>query len=441
MRGAWSRRGASWATAQDIALATARYALAVSFFGTDGEQVLEIVRPAWEEFSDLEESEAGVALMLQMATGHNFIQDSATALVWLERALPIAERLDLLESIAAGLARLSGTLWRIDRQQESLILLRGAHQLAVENDLVDVHRSTRTSLSFREQFADPRAGLALAREGLEIASRSGSTSYGFMMVGNAMSCALRAGEWDWATALLEDWLANEITGAFYLELYADRAVLTALRGDDPSSDLADAERLVVDFMGDPQYPSYISWARAWAALSAGRLEEAMEHARASADRTGYFVPISLPIAARAALWAGDAATARELIVRIEASLIRGQAIGLDLATLRAGVAALEGRRAEAIAGYRDVLRGWRQLGLAFDEALAALDMAILLAPTAGEMAESPTAIEWARETLERLGARPLVARLDAATPVVLPAAGVPDGEAVAATPPTVGTAS
>ena len=329
----------------------------------------------------------------QMATGHNFIQDSATALVWLERALPIAERLDLLESIAAGLARLSGTLWRIDRQQESLILLRGAHQLAVENDLVEVHRSTRTSLSFREQFADPRAGLALAREGLEIASRSGSTSYGFMMVGNAMSCALRAGEWDWATALLEDWLANEITGAFYLELYADRAVLTALRGDDPSSDLADAERLVVDFMGDPQYPSYISWARAWAALSAGRLEEAMEHARASADRTGYFVPISLPIAARAALWAGDAATARELIVRIEASLIRGQAIGLDLATLRAGVAALEGRRAEAIAGYRDVLRGWRQLGLAFDEALAALDMAILLAPTAGEMAEAPTAID------------------------------------------------
>ena len=44
------------------------------------------------------------------------------------------------------------------------------------------------------------------------------------MVGNAMSCALRAGEWDWATDLLEEWLSNEITGSFYLELYADRAV-------------------------------------------------------------------------------------------------------------------------------------------------------------------------------------------------------------------------
>ena len=41
-------------------------------------------------------------------------------------------------------------------------------------------------------------------------------------------------------------------------------------------------------------------------------------------------------------------------------------------------------------------------------------MAILLAPTEREMAEAPTAIEWARETLSRIGAQPLLARLDAA---------------------------
>ena len=135
-----------------------------------------------------------------------------------------------------------------------------------------------------------------------------------------------------------------------------------------------------------------------------------------------------------ALWAGDAATARELTVRIEASLIRGQAIGLDLATLRAGVAALDGRRAEAIAGYRDVLRGWRQLDLAFDEALAALDMAILLAPTAGEMAEAPAAIDWTRETLTRLRAAPLLERLDEATAGV--AAKVPTDAAGAVRVPS-----
>ena len=135
-------------------------------------------------------------------------------------------------------------------------------------------------------------------------------------------------------------------------------------------------------------------------------------------------PIALPVAARAALWAGDVAAATDLVARIQASLVRGEAFGLDLVTLRAGLAALEGRRADAIAGYREALRGWRGLGCAFDEALAALDLAILLAPTEREMPEAPAAIETARETLTRLGATPLLARLEAAARGVAPAAPV-----------------
>ncbi len=251
----------------------------------------------------------------------------------------------------------------------------------------------------------------MAREGLEIASRRGSAGYGFLMVGNAVSCAIRVGEWAWASALLEEWLTNEITGAFYLELYVDRAVLTSLRGGDPADDLAEAERLLPG-MKDSQYTSYCHWGRAWAAFAAGRLADALHEAEAAAQVTEYFVPISLPVAVRAALWAGDAAGARAVVARIEASVIRGQAFGLDLLTLRAGVAALEGRRAEAISGYREALRGWRQLGVAFDEAMAALDMAVLLAPTEREMPEAASLLEDARATLTRIGARPFLARLE-----------------------------
>ena len=140
-----------------------------------------------------------------------------------------------------------------------MILLRGTHELAVANGLVEVDRSTRTILTFREQFADPRrrpgAGPRRPRRSRAVEVRP---TYGFLMVGNAFSCALRTGDWDWASPLLDDWLSNEITGPFYLELFVDRAVLTALRGGDPSADIAEAERLVVDFMGDPQYPSYVS---------------------------------------------------------------------------------------------------------------------------------------------------------------------------------------
>jgi len=396
---------------EGIALATAEYGRAIAQYGGSPDRILGILVPAWEEFSDLEGTPAGVALMLAMSAGYAARDDWAGTMTWLERMLPVAERLDLLAQVAQGLARLSGTLWRANRPRQAMILLRGTHELVVANGLVDVDRGTRTQLTFYEQFSDPAAGLAMAREGLEIASRRGSKSFGINMVGNAVSCAIRVGEWAWAAALLDEWLANEITVAFYLELYVDRAVLSSLGGGDPSGDLVIAADLVTA-VPDPQFTSYVHWGRAWAALTAGRHAEARAEAEAAARVTGYFVPISLPLAVRAALWDGDAPGAREVLVQLEASVMRGQAIELDLVTLRAGVAALEGRRAEAILGYREALRGWHALGLAFDEATAALDMAMLLAPTEREMAEAPVVVEAARETLVRLGARPFLARLD-----------------------------
>jgi tetratricopeptide (TPR) repeat protein len=395
-----------------IAVATAAYAEAIGFFTTDRRKVLDIVIPAWDEFSDLEQTPAGVTLMRQIAGAH-VIEDDEQALAWIERLLPIAERLDLLPFTASGLATAAGILYRLDRPRQSLVLLRGTHELAVAHGLADVDRNTRTSLTFYGQFDDPAAGLAMAREGLEIAGRRGSLSYGFMMVGNSVSCSIRTGEWDWGATLLEEWLTNDITGGFYLELFVDRSVITSLRGGDASSDIAEAERLLADFQDDTQFPSYVHWARAWAALAAGRLDEARTEATAAVHVTSYFLPISGPLATRAALWAGDVLAAKALVGRLDASVVRGQAFGLDIRTARAGLAALEGRRSDAVAGYREALRGWRQLGLAFDEAMAVLDLAILLAPSEREMGEAATAIEWARDTLARLGARPLLARLDA----------------------------
>jgi hypothetical protein len=350
--------------------------------------------------------------MLQLSSGYVHRDDSAV-LAWLERLLPVAERLDLLPQTAWAMWRLGSTLYRLDRPRQALVTLRGAHALAVANGLVDVDRNARTSLTYYEQFADPVAGLAMAREGLEIATRRGSKSYGFVMVGNAVSCAIRTGEWAWASSLLDQWLASEITGAFYSELFVDRAVLAALRGDDLADDLAEAERLVADAK-DPQFTSYCHWGRAWEAFAAGRLDDARREGIAAGVVTAHFAPISLPLAGRAMLWSGAVAEAGAVADRLDASVVRGQAIDLDRATLRAGIAALEGRRADAIAGYRDALRGWRQLGLGFDEAMAGLDMAILLAPTEREMAEASAAVEAACETLARLGARPFLERLEAA---------------------------
>jgi len=56
----------------------------------------------------------------------------------------------------------------------------------------------------------------------------------------------------------------------------------------------------------------------------------------------------------------------------------------------------------------------RELGLAFDEALAAIDMATVLPTPERDAADDVAALQAARETLTRLGAAPFLARLEAA---------------------------
>ena len=168
--------------------------------------------------------------------------------------------------------------------------------------------------------------------------------------------------------------------------------------------------------GDPQYASYIAGAepgrrsRLAASPDARRVAELRP-----TDTTPTSCRISLPLAARAALWVADLMRRGRPSRRLDASVVRGQAFSLDRVTLRAGLAALEGRRADAIAGYREALRGWRQLGCAFDEAHGH--------PRPGHRAGTDRTARWprrqraieaARETLTRLGALPLLARLEAA---------------------------
>jgi class 3 adenylate cyclase len=392
----------------------------------------EFLVEAWPEFADLEQTDAGVRLMLLRARAEARDHD-AEMLVWLDRLMPIGERLRLTPELTEALVMRGAGLFRQQRPYEGMVLLRGAHEMAVANDLETVHRRSRSLLTFYEQFSDPAAGLALAREGLEYASRTGSAAYGFLMVGNGAVCALRVGEWSWARQLVGEWLVADNGGQEFLEFHADQAVFLALTGGDPQPDIAAAYKLLPG-IDDRQYTSYVHWAKAWAELASGRFEQVPGEALAAVEATNYFGPLVLPVGARASLWRGDVATAQELIDNLDQAF-RGAQAGtmLDIATLRAGVAALEGRRSEAVAGYREALRAWKQLGCVFDEALAVIDLATLLAPTDREMPEAQAEIDAARESLAGMGAKPLLARLDAASgqPVkAVPPVPTPAGEAV-----------
>jgi tetratricopeptide (TPR) repeat protein len=337
---------------------------------------------------------------------HRGLADHATAAAWAERLLPIAERLGSLEAIARGLSGRGSSLAATGRPREGIILLRGAHQLALAHDLSDVEGPCRIIITFLEQWGDPAVGLQLGREGLEIGRRLGSRQYGQTMVGNTFVCALRVGDWDWAAALVDEWLELATDDPVWFEMYVDRALLSAHRGLDPTADLEASARLRSGTT-DPQNESYELYASAVWSLASGEFATAIEHMERCVEITAYFAPLAYPLAARAALWNGDADGARRFDDRLAALRFGGQALEADRTRTAAGIAALEGRPDEALAGFGDALRAYRRLGLSFEDAATAVDMA-------GVLPGAPD-VPGALETLTRLGAQPYVARLTAAT--------------------------
>ena len=393
---------------QLIAIASAEHARAVSSFRGDPVRALEMYEAAWQEFSDLERSQAGVTLMMGVGAGHGTLGRTAKQVEWLNRLIPIAEELDLMDELTGAIGGMGAAELESGRPREGMVLLRGSHGLAIKHGLRRRERFGRQGLMFWEQWNEPEVGLQLGKEGIAIARQIGSDSYLFAMLGNAVVAAIRVGDWDWATQTLTEWTPVDTDVAQYSELFGDQAVLRALRGDDPTA-LLDRVTSMISALTDPQYPAYDAWFRAWAAFSAGRFRDAVEHASRAPKSINFFHPLATPLAARAALWAGDVPRAREEIAALDSTMMRGEALALDKKTVQASIAAIEGRPAEAMALYREILAGWRRLGLAWDEALTAIDMANFVGPSEPEV---HAAAEWALAALRHLGAKPYIERLE-----------------------------
>ena len=174
--------------------------------------------------------------------------------------------------------------------------------------------------------------------------------------------------------------------------------------------LTEIERLNVA-QSEPQKLIDLLSARAAIAFAAGDLAAARAAWKPMGDLVSTARSWSLASAARAALWAGDAAGAQADLAEFDASGLHGLTAELHRANIRAGLAALEGLPVEALGLYRQASQGWRDIGFLWLEALTAIDMATLLDPAEPEV---HAAAEAARETLTRLGAKPFLERLDAA---------------------------
>ncbi len=377
------------------------------------EEAVALLEGAANEFEDLVEIPAYVAVAAELSRAYMRTGRHERAVATADRALPTAERLDLdretLELLVNRGAALTHT-----RIVEGGATLLGAIELARLRELPEVEIRAIINLSSLVEAEDPR--LSQMARALELVQRFGMRNFLPYLLWNASEEALAAGNWDWAIATESEWLASAVTDEQRSDVEGSAIGVRIFRGEAGDAAL----ELIwgpLQTHSDPQIRSALLFSRARVALVEGRLADAHRLAMEAIAASQTHVREGAILAARAAVWAGDveaAGRAREALAGYH-----GRAVRNSLRSADAGIAALEGRRSDALSFYREAIRVWREFGLDFMLALTELDLLLTLGP---EEAETAALADEARQILTRLGAARLVGRLDDAISAAAPAA-------------------
>jgi class 3 adenylate cyclase/tetratricopeptide (TPR) repeat protein len=374
------------------------------------EQALALLEPAADEFADLGADTAVVALLGQLARAYMMHGDGERSIQVSDRVLAAAEHADLVELVADTLVTKGTALGGLGRGYEGLGVIETGLHLAERHGLAVTAVRARLNRGWLLSPGDPREALANDRVGLAEARRLGQRGWSTVFLTNAAVNARWTGEWEWAFRELEELLAGDLEGEGRIIGLSSMIWYRGWRGDPAEGLLLEVERLAGN-TSDRQVLVSVDDARAAATIAAGALSEAASaYRRAGAWNIGG-TPDHLALAARLSLRVRDAASATADLPAIEATGARGPAIDARRLSIQAGLAALDGRPADALALYRDAIRRFRDSGLPFDEALTAIEMATLLDPAEPEVRAAADA---GREILARLGARPILEQLEAA---------------------------
>jgi tetratricopeptide (TPR) repeat protein len=368
-----------------------------------------VLEDAVRAFADLEDP-AVVALQGQLARALYLDEEPGRALEVADRALAIAEHRDLISIVADLLVTKGSALSSMGRAYEGVGVLEAGLRLAEAHELHHTAFRARNNIGANLAQRDPRSALAILRAGTTEARRLGSLTWVLSLASNAFACALTTGDWAWVDTEAASFMALDLDTEDRASILATVIGLAAMRGHPYADEMAEFERLLAGAT-DPGALSAVYDTRAVTALAGGDLDECRRNYSKMLEVSALNVPTVAGTLAQVALWQADPEAARAAADRLEASGAHGPAISARMITIRAGLAALEGRRDEALGLYREALSSWRDAGLIVSEAFAVIDMATLLDPSEPELR---AAADVARGILTALDARPFLARLDAA---------------------------
>ena len=353
---------------------------------------------------------AGAMVLATLARAYMRVVDDERAIVAADRALRVAERLNLELVIAEALVNKASALATLGRRRESRALHEMGLQIAIDIGAIELELRARNNLAAGIYEDDPARAIELVMQSIDIARRMGQAGLFQWQVGAATMYMYSAGEdWDGPLALAEATLGLAIAPGDRARIVATTAIYRVSRGEDGRAAIAEA-RSAAEGLDEVQLNATISWAEGLAAYLDGDAAGSAQHAHRAVALWHDFGVAILPVAARAAAVTGDRARFEELAREIEADARSGVLPSEMKAWAKAVRAALDGHAEEAVAQLLPIADKLRATGFHLAEAETLLD-AVRFAPG------DPRASTWAgraREIFSKLKARPYLARLEEA---------------------------
>src|SRR5829696_4192249 len=245
---------------------------------------------------------------------------------------------------------------------------------------------------------------------MALARRTGFRSFLATAAGNGLEVAVEVGELDWAIETAAELLTMDLERSdrrSILRGLEEARLMRNLPIDDLLADHAGVEAMPAP---DPQELANLWAVRALAAFLRGRPAEAIGLWENGGRKSSINWSTSIPLAARAALWADDRATFDRLLDELVARGVHGRAAAARYEALAAARNALDGRHEDAITGFGRAFEAFHELGLQVSLVLACLDMALVLGP---QDPAARAALDEANDVIDRYGFEALRARLEA----------------------------
>ena len=391
-----------------------------------------VLETAVEAFGDLTGTADGVALVGELARIEMLRERPAASIALADRALLDAEALALRRSIADLLITKGVAYANAGRAVEGRALLEAGVRISDEDGLVLTGLRGRINLSTNPAI-EPRAGFELAQEGLETARRIGNRRAEASLFGNYAFSALTLGEWD---DLLVEVRGVPASVAESPVLLGNVMQVLAFRGEPVDRSVLEASVVGLDAL---QLEGILLDFDANVGLVAGHVREAAVAAARLAALSPGSAPGAFLVAAHAATWTGDLPGLRAAAEGLDGTRVRGLELDAARIAIRAAIDALEGRRAESVAGFRDALAQLVGHGLRLSQMLVGIGVAATLGAATPETA---ALVDESRVVMRELRAAALLDRLDEALARHAPAGG-PHGSVAAPTalPHSVGEPS